>query len=80
MLGPVVVGIDGRDLELYDYGLYDDCTRKITHYALAVAFEYNGWKLQNSWGRKWGERGYIRLNSRNTCGLCLDGSVPVFYV
>jgi len=42
-----------------------------------VGISFDHWKLQNSWGRKWGERGYIRVNAGDTCGICLRGSYPV---
>lgn len=36
------------------------------------------WKLKNSWGPRWGERGYIRLRFGNTCAICLHGYRAIF--
>ena len=78
--GPVVVGLDARNFRIYEYGRFTDCQRKITHYALLVGKGIGYWKVRNSWGKKWGERGYIRIRieeSSDVCGICLRGSVPV---
>lgn len=75
--GPAVVGLDGRNFPKYQYSIFSDCQRKTTHYATIVGISYDHYKLQNSWGRKWGERGYIRVNAGDTCGICLRGSYPI---
>jgi len=40
-----------------------------------VADEY--WKLKNSWGTSWGEKGYIRIGRGDTCGICKSGIYPL---
>lgn len=74
---PLVVGLDARNFFNYEYGIFDKCERKATHYMTVVGISYNYWKLQNSWGRKWGEMGYMRIGPADTCGVCLRGSMPV---
>ena len=75
--GPLVVGVDARNFFEYQYGIFENCARKTTHYAAIVGINFDHWKIQNSWGRKWGERGIIRIGPADTCGVCLRGSVPV---
>ena len=72
-----MVGIDGRNLPDYEYSIFSSCQRKTTHYATIVGISFDHWKLQNSWGRKWGERGFVRIGPGDTCGVCLRGSVPI---
>jgi hypothetical protein len=37
---------------------------------LLVGFDSGlNWKVLNSFGKSWGEQGYIRLAPGNTCGL-----------
>lgn len=66
-----------EEISKYQYSIFSDCQRKTTHYATIVGISYDHYKLQNSWGRKWGERGYIRVNAGDTCGICLRGSYPI---
>jgi len=32
------------------------------------------WKVKNSWGTSWGEKGFIRLGNGNACGICNTAS------
>lgn len=54
----------------------------LNHVALIVAIEWDKsgkqfYKLQNSWGESWGEKGYFRLyREANICGITLCASFP----
>lgn len=52
-------------------GILSNCGTSLNHGALLVAVTNDGvWKLKNTWGSSWGEKGFIRLAAGNTCGIC----------
>ena len=95
--GPVTVMVNSLapSLKYYDSGVIDskDCEPKVDHAMLAVG--YGKYKdpnsgqskdyviLKNSWGRYWGERGYVRITmSREQyrsgmCGIFVESYYPV---
>ncbi|XP_074560185.1 oryzain alpha chain-like [Curcuma longa] len=86
---PVSVGIDasGRDFQLYRSGIFTGrCNTSLNHGVTVVGYgTENGkdyWIVKNSWGKYWGESGYI-LMERNTpqfsgkCGIAISASYPI---
>lgn len=78
--GPVAVGIDSSGpFKNYESGLYINSLCSATdldHAALVVGYgscsRYGDyWLVKNSWGRDWGEEGYIRMarGRNNMCGI-----------
>ncbi|KAK9286254.1 hypothetical protein L1049_014641 [Liquidambar formosana] len=87
---PVSVAIEagGRAFQLYESGVFTGhCGIDLDHGVAAVGYgTENGvdyWIVRNSWGPKWGENGYIRLERNvagtNTgkCGIAIEPSYPI---
>ncbi|GMH04782.1 hypothetical protein Nepgr_006622 [Nepenthes gracilis] len=84
---PVTVAIEaaGRDFQFYSGGVFDGhCGTELDHGVAAVG--YGSTKgtyyiiVKNSWGPKWGEKGYIRMK-RNTGkpeGICGINKMPSY--
>lgn len=73
---PMTVAVNAKEWQSYKSGIFDGCTSlEVNHdtYLIGIASGY--WRIKNSWGIRWGEYGYIRLKSGNTCGIC---SAPGF--
>lgn len=73
---PVSVAVDASNWSLYKGGVLSTCGSAINHGVLAVGMTGEFWKVKNSWGRFWGEDGYIRLAMGNTCAICDYPSYP----
>jgi len=78
---PVSVGIVADAIRLYEKGVYNNwaCGTLINHGVLAVGYgkdQESGmmyWKVKNSWGSSWGEKGYIRFERKTGFGegICM---------
>jgi hypothetical protein len=75
--GPVAVQIDASPKEFVFFKsgiLRMNCSNKSNHAVLLVGFgvekgiEY--WKIKNSWGTDWGEKGYFRLENNINWDSC----------
>jgi len=75
---PIVVAIqaDHMSFQFYKSGIYDDenCLSSELDHAVSVVgwglengTEY--WIMRNSWSNEWGEDGYMRMATRNICGI-----------
>lgn len=72
---PLSVTVDAEKWSAYKSGVFSNCGSSIDHAVLLVGIVGGNWKIKNSWGTTWGEAGYIRLASGNTCGLCQYAAV-----
>jgi C1A family cysteine protease len=67
---PVSVAVDAGGWSHYSSGVFNNCGKNIDHAVLLVGVINGVWKIKNSWGTSWGEKGFIRLASGDTCGIC----------
>lgn len=65
-----------------------ECGTELDHGVVAVGYgRENGkdyWLVRNSWGKSWGEDGYVKLErnlmgrySAGKCGIAMEASYPV---
>merc|ERR1711871_248756 len=87
---PVSIAIeaDQKDFQLYSSGVFTgSCGTNLDHGVLAVGYGTQGkddfYKVKNSWGETWGQKGYILLgrgseynNGDGQCGMLLSASYP----
>lgn len=71
---PIGVSVDANKWSPYKSGIFNNCGTRLDHDVLLVGVSDSYWKIKNSWGTSWGENGFIRLQTGNTCGICLDKS------
>ena len=90
-LGPVSVAIEADQpvFQLYTSGVISSssCGGKkeddLDHGVLVTGYGTDStgvdyWIVKNSWGPKWGEKGFVRLiRDKNECGLNWDASYPI---
>ncbi|KAL6654295.1 hypothetical protein ACP70R_007760 [Stipagrostis hirtigluma subsp. patula] len=87
---PVSVGIyaSDRGFQFYSGGVFtsDDYGKTPTHAVTVVGLGTtengtNYWLLKNSWGKSWGEDGFMRLvRGTNACGVANMASYPVLEI
>jgi len=82
-VGPVSIAIEADQacFQFYAGGVLDDasCGEQLDHGVLLVGYGTDSnqdyWKVKNSWGTSWGEKGFIRMiRDKNQCGLDLAAS------
>lgn len=87
---PVSIALDGsgQNFQFYKSGVFmEECGTRLTHAVTAIGYGTSDdgtkyWLMKNSWGTRWGENGYMRIQ-RDTgapeglCGLAQKASYPV---
>jgi len=85
---PVSIAIeaDQKDFQLYSSGVFTaPCGTTLDHGVLAVGYGTESgedyYKVKNSWGETWGEKGYIKLargvsQRGGQCGMLMSASYP----
>lgn len=73
---PISVAVDATNWSRYGSGVFNNCKSRLNHGVLLVGISEGNWWIKNSWGPSWGEKGFIRLATGNTCGVCTSASYP----
>jgi len=72
-VGPIAISAAAEPWQLYEDGVYDgDCGADVDHAIQLVGYgnatkgvfskkKVDYWLVRNSWGKMWGEKGYIRI-------------------
>lgn len=87
MYHPISIAVNANQWQFYGggvfKGLFGFCGPVLNHGVLAVGYnvEEEYYIVKNSWGKVWGEQGYIKVkaNTRSKVGLCgitMDASFP----
>ncbi|XP_030516060.1 zingipain-2-like [Rhodamnia argentea] len=86
---PISASVDagGLEFQLYSGGIFTGgCGHDLNHGVTVVGYGAEGrrkyWIVKNSWGRDWGEDGYVRMlkdsrDRRGICGIAMDANYPV---
>ena len=72
----VSVAVDATNWSRYSSGVFNNCSTRLNHGVTLVGVSGGNWWIKNSWGASWGEKGFIRLSTGNTCGVCNMASYP----
>ena len=79
--GPLSVCLDATTWNSYTGGIVSTCGKSVNHCVQAVGVDTtSAWKVRNSWGTSWGEKGFIRLAyGKDMCHITSDPTyVKVF--
>ena len=80
-IGPLAIGVNAYPLNWYARGVIDwgteNCSHDdINHAVVLVGYGHDDeegldfWRIRNSWGANWGEKGYFRVSrGKGTCGV-----------
>jgi len=89
---PVSIAIEADQwgFQFYSSGVFDgSCGTQLDHAVLLVGYGTDAdtakhyWKVKNSWGGSWGEKGYIRMlrtpggKTEGQCGIAMAATYPI---
>jgi C1A family cysteine protease len=63
-VGPLSIAVDADDFQMYDSGVLDCTGDQLDHGVLLVGYTPTYWIIKNSWGKNWGESGFVRVNNQ----------------
>jgi cathepsin F len=75
-VGPLAIAVDAGSFQLYNSGVLNCEGSQLDHGVLLVGYTESTWIVKNSWGKNWGEQGFVR--TMNTAGSnCAIGTYVV---
>lgn len=76
---PISVCVAAETWNFYTGGVVTTCGKSVDHCVQAVGYEADStpyWIVRNSWGKTWGEQGYIYVEAgENMCQIASDATV-----
>lgn len=76
-LRAISVAVDASNWSQYSSGVFSNCGNRLNHGVLLVGVEDDGtWRIKNSWGSRWGDKGFMRIKAGNTCGIADVANYP----
>jgi len=79
---PIAVALGvGSDFKQYKSGLFTgSCSSRAQHAVVIIGYTPTEWIIQNSWGKSWGEDGFMRIpRGIQKCGIGLYQSNLLFF-
>jgi C1A family cysteine protease len=70
-VGPLSIAVDASDFQMYSSGVLKCSEAYLNHGVLLVGYGADFWIVKNSWGRNWGESGFVRVSMQagKNCGI-----------
>jgi C1A family cysteine protease len=62
-VGPLAIAVDADSFQMYDSGILNCVGTQLDHGVLLVGYTSNSWIIKNSWGKNWGEQGFVRVSN-----------------
>ena len=78
---PVSIAVDAGSWSFYRSGIHSSKGTALNHGVVLEGYHVAGAKpylvVRNSWGSRWGEKGYIKLDTVKNSGATLAASAPI---
>lgn len=74
-VGPLSIAVAANDFQSYGKGVLSCRYSGLNHGVLLTGYGIEGstpyWIIKNSWGKNWGETGFVRVNQAagKNCGI-----------